>query len=149
MYHHPPEVPPPDWLIVVVKAVANLSCQFGKLNQFRVAVKPRPVMYEDHERSAKNQQGKRVSPIKEKDSVLEEIKEPQNDALVQAKVSQTKILSNILSELRTKRQMDKENYEEAWVLAAAIIDRFCSIFLATIVAVVNLVMLYVIPLFAS
>ena len=106
-------------------------------------------MYEDHERSAKNHQEKRVSPIKEKDSVLEEIKEPQNDALVQAIVSQTKILSNILSELRTKRQMDKENYEEAWVLAAAIIDRFCSIFLATIVAVVNFVMLYVIPLFAS
>ena len=149
MFHHPPEVPPPDWLITVVKAVANLSCQFGKLNQFRVAVKPRPVMYEDQERSAKNHQEKRVLPIKQKDSLLEEVKEPQSDALVHAIVSQTKILSNILSELNAKRQKDLENYEEAWVLAAAIIDRFCAIFLATIVAVVNFVMLYVIPLFAS
>ena len=149
MYHHQPEVPPPDWLAVVVKAVANLSCQFGKLNQFRVTVKPRPVMYEDQERSAKNHQDKRGSPIKEKDSLLEEIKEQQNDALVQAIVSQTIILNNILPELKTKSQNDKENYEEAWALAAAIIDRFCAIFLATIVAVVNFVMLYVIPLFAS
>ena len=73
-------------------------------------------MYEHQERSAKNHQEKRVSPTKEKDSLLEEVKEPQNDALVQAIVSQTKILRNILSELKTKRQKDTENYEEVWVL---------------------------------
>ena len=111
MYHHQPEVLPPDWLIVVVKAVATLSCQFGKLNKFRIAVKPRPVLCE--EKSDKNHQENRVSPIKGKDSLPEETKEPQSDALVRAIVSQTKILNNILSELKTKGDRDRENYEEA------------------------------------
>ena len=148
MYHHQPEVLPPAWLIVVVKAVATLSCQFGKLNKFRIAVKPRPEMHKDQERSDNNHQENRISPIKAKDSLPEETKESQSDALVHAIVSQTKILNNILSELKTKGQKDRENYQEAWVLAASIVDRFCAIFLATIVAVVNFVMLYVIPLFA-
>ena len=155
MYHHNPALPVPDWLIVAVETLAVVSCQFTKRAKFKTAVHPEnnadfpaeqmTSNWDENDKNDNNDNDHKIEPVHTTGNAEES---GVVNAIVEGLASQTQILKNILKELKKGSQNShmEETHEKAWVLAAAILDRFFALLSFVVVVVVNVSILYIAPL---
>ena len=155
MYHHNPGIPVPDRLIVTVETLAVVSCQFTKRDKFRIVVRPATnedflaeqmtSTWGDNDKNDNNDNDNKIERVHINGN--EELSRVVN-VIVEGLASQTKILKNILTELKKGHENvnREETHEKTWVLAAAILDRFFAILSFVVVVVVNISILYIAPL---
>ena len=151
IYHHNPGVPVPDWLVVTVETLAVVSCQFAKRDKFKTAVCPETNFLPDQMTSNWGENDKNDTNDNDLERVdgNEELSRIVN-IILKGLTSQAEILKNILTELKKGHEHinREETHEKAWVLAAAILDRFFALLSFVVVVIVNISILYIAPLHA-
>ena len=151
MYHHRPEIQPPDWLVIIIETVATISSQLNKKSKFTYEC---VLKGKESRNNALNKNTTIVNFNNKRGEENEHVGNRNNsengalllavNVMITCMNSQTEILNNILEELKKSDEKD-ETYGKAWVLASTILDRFFALFFTILVLLVNLLLLYIMP----
>ena len=135
MYHADPQVPIPDWIIMLVKCMGATTCQKTKVQKFRMALESGNNM------TSKN---KPVIPQNGHIDHVDGINRTSFES-TDTKVNENNlILSEILQELRKLNSSNTGSEFKvnimAWRIASDIVDYFFAILFLVIIIIINILL---------